>query len=555
MNKTIWLFLTASIVLLVVWTQGKPLFDNGLVENGRGLVFRDVVILRDSLVHLSLINEIGNRFPPTNFSAGGIPLKNYHYLFDTLLALLAKLTPINTLDLYFRIMPVIVSLLLCLVIYKTVFKLTKNRFYATLGIFFTVFATSFGSILPQIKIFFSARSVTGGNNNFMTDQIFNMLINPQGVLSLIIFLTLFLLLEKYSREKKILPLIFYGLLLGVSFGIKAYGGIVFAAGGTIFSFYYLLIKRDPRPLLATFVGIFIMAVWFLYTIDNKVAGIKFAPFWLLDVMFTDNDRFNEPSLTFLKSTYIYLGSWHHVARLTIEQFIVYFVGSIGLRLLGFVGIFYLLKKQIKQSPSLVFLLVGAAVSFIIPLFFNQSSKAYDIIQFTPYFTLFMGLMFTFSLFLIGTWQKKLAIVLIIVSILLFLKLDEKEIIERTHKNRDEIIFSESQIKAIEFIKSETPPNSIFLLPVNEFNDDYLWLPGLAGRRTFYSGERFAAQVGVDVNGKKKEIEKFQAGKGCALKYDYIYLDKSKPGNFDRISKRCKNKVVFENDEVVISHHN
>lgn len=555
--KKFWLFLTLAVTFLVIWVQGKPLFENGLLNGDGALVFKDAVIFRDSLVHLSLINEIASRFPPTNFAAGGIPLKNYHYLFDTILTIFSKILPINTLDLYFRLTPIILSTALCLVIFLTIYRLTNNKLFSGLGVFFTIFATSFGALVPSIKILLHARTVTGGNNMFMTDQIFNMLINPQGVLALIIFLTLFLLLEKYSREKKTLLLVFYGLLLGVSFGIKAYGGIVFAAAGTCFSLYYFAVKRDLRPLAATGCGILLITGWFFYTIDTKVAGIKFAPFWLLDVMYTDLDRLNEPNVTFMKSIYANIDSWHHVIRITVEQFLVYFVGSLGLRLLGFVGVVSLVKNLLKVSPAWVFLLIGALISLVIPLFFNQSSKAYDIVQFTPYFSLFMGIMFTYTLFLLA---KKLphpavSFVLIAIFILSFLALDQRDLLERTQSGRDEIVFSKAQLGAIDFIKNQTPQDSIFLLPISDFNDDYLWLPGLAGRRTFYSGSRFASQVGVDIEKKKNQVKDFQTGKGCTLDFDYIYSDRTNLGEFDRIRSECKDKVVFENNEAVIYHHN
>lgn len=554
--KKFWLFLTLAVTFLVIWVQGKPLFENGLLNSDGALVFKDAVIFRDSLVHLSLIGEIASRFPPTNFAAGGIPLKNYHYLFDTILAIFSKLLPISTLDLYFRLTPIILSTALCLVIFLTIYRLTNNKLFSGLGVFFTIFATSFGALVPPIKIFLHARTVTGGNNMFMTDQIFNMLINPQGVLALIIFLTLFLLLDKYSREKKLLTLVFYSVLLGVSFGIKAYGGIVFAAAGACFSLYYFVIKRDLRPLVATACGILLITGWFFYTIDTKVAGIKFAPFWLLEVMYTDLDRLNEPSLPFLKSTYVYLGSWHHVIRLTLEQFAAYFLGSLGFRLLGFIGVFYLLKNIIKNGPAWVFLLAGAIVSFIIPLFFNQSSKAYDIVQFTPYFTLFMGIMFTYSLFLIGQKVKNPAVSVAIITffVLAFLALDLRDLTERIRTGRDNIIFSNSKLQALNYVKTQTPPDAIFLLPVNQFNDDYLWLPGLADRRTFYSGARFASQVGVDIALKKDQIEKLQTGKGCSLDFAYLYLNREEIGTFDRIKSSCKLAIVFENDEVTIFRH-
>ena len=99
--------LVVIFTLMVIWVQGSLLFPNGIFDNQGNLIFYDYGAFRDVTVHLSLIGELLNRFPPTNFAAGGIALKNYHYFFDVSVAVLAKILPISLLDLYFRVVPII----------------------------------------------------------------------------------------------------------------------------------------------------------------------------------------------------------------------------------------------------------------------------------------------------------------------------------------------------------------------------------------------------------------------------------------------------------------
>lgn len=536
-----WLsFLVTIFVLAVVWAQGTLMFTNGRYDSQGNLVFYDYVVFRDSTVHLSLIGEMLHRFPPTNFAAGGLPLKNYHYLLDAILAAVVKITGVSPLDLYFRVLPVTLSVLLSAVIYLTTRQLTKNKTAAVFAVFFTVFATSWGPVVPVIKALIGGNKVTGGSDLFLTDQLLGMMVNPQGVLSLIVFLSLFLLLGAYSRTKKSLPLIFFALLLGLSFGIKAYGGLVFAPAAFVVGVIFVWKDKDWRPLLATIAGILLMASWIVFTIDGKVAGLSFSPFWVLEKMLVDITRINEPRLYLLGQHYQAVGSWWWLAALLFFEFVIYFIGSLGLRIFG------LLALKNLTGPK-VFLLIAAAISFLMPFFFNQSKKAYEVIQFTPYFTLLMGILFTIVLFsfLEKIKSKALAVGVLLAVIGIFLILDKRELESRLKTNNEKIVISRAEMAAVKYISQNTPPEAIFLLPVTDFNKDYLWFSSLVQRRTVYSGERFAQQVGVNtqalVTGINESI------------FDYSYSDQ-KSGDSVVISNRGPGEEVYRQDGIVIRHY-
>ena len=99
--------LVVIFTLMVIWVQGSLLFPNGIFDNQGNLIFDDYGAFRD--IHRpSVFNwRAFKSFPPTNFAAGGIALKNYHYFFDVSVAVLAKILPISLLTLYFRVVPII----------------------------------------------------------------------------------------------------------------------------------------------------------------------------------------------------------------------------------------------------------------------------------------------------------------------------------------------------------------------------------------------------------------------------------------------------------------
>lgn len=542
-------------VLFNVYFQGVYFFTNGLFNRQGALNFFDVGLVRDSFVHLSLISEMQYRFPPTNFAASGEPLKNYHYLYDALLAFLVKTTGISSLNWYFRTAPLLLSLSLSLLIYVATFRLTKNKWTATLAVFFTVLSTSLGGIMPFVKWLLKGNNVTGGSNVFMTDQISTMMINPQGVLSIIIFLALFLILDAYEKSRKKIWLSLFLGLLAISFGVKAYGGIVFALSSFFVSLWFLYKNKDAWLFLSTITGLIFMSIWIYLTIDGKVAGLTLAPLWLIDQMVSNIDRLNEPKWMLLKENLLYHGSYLKIFILYLLGIIVYVVGSLGFRVLGFISIFRLIKRG-RISRGQMFLLLGGVIAFCLPLLTNQTNKAYEVVQFTPYFTVVMGIMGTIFISDLTNnfrfpWMKASFVCLVM---FLTLILNEREFYVRTKINTDTIVFTKPLIVASDHIRNQTDPNAIFLLPLTEFNMKYLWFSGLTGRRTVLSGKIFAEQIGVNFKEKKKLVEQEFAG-NYGLIYDYVLILKKKDGNFGTIRDKYSLTNFFENEEVLILKRN
>ncbi len=537
-------FLVVVFTLAVIFVMVAPLWRSGVMDEKGNLLFDNGAAFYDAGVHLSLISEMQNRFPPTNFAYGGTPLKNYHYFYDAILAGVVKITEVSYFDLYYRIAPVALSLLLTLVIYLTAWELTKNRWTASLAIFFAVFGTSLGTLTTR-----------GTNNVFMTDQIFDMMVNPQGVLSLIIFLSLFLLLAAYEKVNQKIFILLYSFLLAISFGVKAYGGIVFAAGTTLTIIWILHKKRDWVVALLLTGGLVVMALWVTYNLNGSAASLTFAPFWLLEKIFEDPDRLFNLRIFLKMQDFRQGGNWPGLVGLYSLALIVYLVGGMGLRVfaLGLVS-----KFKINQlKPSRVFLAGASAISFFLPVIFNQGIKAYEVIQFSPYFTLISGIGFTLVLcWSINILPKMyLRAVVIAFFVGLFIWLDRAEINTRLNLFRPDspkqIEISSQLLAAAKYMQANTSPKAIVLLAPTDQNLKTLWFTSLFSRRTAYSGEFFNYQIGTDTVAAKTKLTAGFSNPDLETDFDYVFLRKQETGEFGKIEEKYRLRRVFENNEALV----
>lgn len=553
-KELVFKFTFVVLCLFVVWAQCVKLFPNGIFDVSGNLIYFGRVVFHDSNVHLSLGTEMLYRFPPTNMGFQGIPLKNYHYLYDIFLALGNRLTGISLFDLYFRIYPILISLFLCVTIYLTIYKLTKNRWISLFGIYITIFSTSLGWLLPFIKQVIGGRPVTGGSNIFMTDQIIDMMVNPHGGLSLVFFLVLFLMLEKLNEKQKISELIIFSLVLGLSFGLKAYGGIISALASVLVA-VRSLVQRKWDIVFACTLGLSVMALWIWQTIDGSVAGTQIAPLWIIEKMMIELDRINEPRFILLLQHFEANGNYLKYYFLQLLGVIVYVVGSLGLRIFGLAVVFNYLKSWKRLTPGIVFLLTGAFLSLMIPLLTNQTKKAYDIVQFTPYFTLTMGIMFSVFLFKVSKILKRKVFILIFILVCgLTLISNHNEIRSRIlepARESEKIVIDNSIVQAAGYVKKNTPPKSIFLIAPSESNLSFLWFVPLFERRTVYSGRGFEFQVGLDTDKEEKRLADVFSGKVNDELFDYVFLTRGEMSQFAKITETYTLKVVYENSGSVV----
>lgn len=247
--KAILLILLGSISWSLVMVKSGVIYSFGLGfwgPNGH-----------DGVWHIALASSLARgSFDMPVFA--GETLKNYHLGFDLFLALINKLTKIPISNLYFQILPPVISLLVGFLVYKFVLGWRKKEKEALWAVFFTYFAGSAGWILGK------------GESAFWSQQAISTLINPPFALSLV-FLLLGLI---FMKKRRLLAVICFGILIQ----IKAYAGVL-ALGGLMVTAIFRFVKTKKLDLTYVFLGSLILSLaLFLPFNKNASSLIVFKPF-------------------------------------------------------------------------------------------------------------------------------------------------------------------------------------------------------------------------------------------------------------------------------------
>ena len=174
----------------------------------------------DGIWHIALAENLA-RGSLDNPIFAGFALTNYHLGFDVLLAVLARITSISAVTLYFQILPPIFALLIGVLSYKLIFSWSKSKGTTLWSLFFIYFGGGFGYLVTLIR-----GEGLGGDSMFWIQSAATTLVNPPFALSIIILLTGLLLLGKYKNTGNLKYFIFSSLLFGILVQIKVYATVV-----------------------------------------------------------------------------------------------------------------------------------------------------------------------------------------------------------------------------------------------------------------------------------------------------------------------------------------
>jgi len=341
----------------------------------------------DGVWHLALINNLVNHFPPQNPVFAHFNLSNYHFLFDLSVALIHKITFLPTLNLYFQIIPVVLSGFLGILVFLLIKKLTKNNLAACLSVFFAYFGGNFGWLVTLFR-----GQGLGGESMFWANQSISFPLNMQFFLSLILMLAGFYLyllyLEKPTKKRFWLLIFIFGLIIGV----KAYGGLIilFALGVT--TFWELITKKKVKTL-KIFLGSLIISL--LVFLPNNWASSSlfiFSPLWLPRVMIDAPDRVGWLKLAQARQAYFATGLWLKWWLAEGLGLVIFFIGNLGTRIIGLGKLCHWFRNWRKINSFQILFLACLLPSGLIPLFFIQKGNPWNSIQFFYYFQVLFGLL-------------------------------------------------------------------------------------------------------------------------------------------------------------------
>lgn len=356
--QNILLIIGSCAMTSVMWLSGSSLQS--------GLAFYSVNTT-DGFYHLSLIGSLMHSFPPVHPGLADIPLRGYHFFYDLLIAHFVNVYNFNKLDLFFRLFPFFVSL------FYGIAGLSVARFFnfssitTNLFIFLLYFAQGFTSFL---RYFFS------GNYDTKIIQSVAHSPDPNVIFSLALLFSFFTLL---FSSKTIFQFIFIGVLIGVMPNVKIYTAIILFGALFFVSLAAIVKKRDFKFLITLIIGGLIGALIYL-PINYGAGQLIFAPFLLYKHFMESSSMFANFQWGLKYQIYEAHNNYIRIASLYGMAMLLFFIPSLGLRLVTLVDIPKLFNKKFYTLEN-IFWITAITITFIIPTFFIQSVAVFVIVQF------------------------------------------------------------------------------------------------------------------------------------------------------------------------------
>lgn len=505
-------FLLLIVFLFGIIGQLAVIAPSGTFQ-GENLVFWSAHG-HDSSWHISLIEEIKKGYPLQNPVFAGEKLTNYHFFSDIAPADFNKYFRIPSMDLYFRLFPLMFSALLGSLAFL-VGKRLGNSFSSGLwAAIFTYFAGSFGYIVTLLQ-----SKTIGGESVFWATQIQSSVGNPPQIAVFVILLSfLYLFLKLTENTNKFLFLI-CAMLAGSLIVFKVYGGVVVLGSLGLVGLWQLL-KERKFPIILLFAASSILSlILYLPNTSGSSAFLIFEPGWFQRTMVVATNRLNWLDLELRRQTYLSEGNIKRVIQIELTAFLIFFFGNLGLRFLG-IAYFGKLIKSVTNQYFYLLLLFITTLSLIFPMLFLQKGVASNTIQFLQYFLLILGLTAGVTVAHVLDKIKISFLKVFFALIILVLAVPTQAGLIYEFYSRPPLAKIEGEeLTALEFIHNNTLPESIILTPpYNKYLDlkmstppiwdwfDTAYVSAFSGRRVYLSDYEQVDIMGYDLE-KRQNIQK------------------------------------------------
>ena len=398
LKKSILVFLKNNLSLIVLLFFGNISWSLTMVKSGlcwdakcaSGVGFWGPNG-HDGIWHLAIIERL-SRFSLESPVFAGESIRNYHLGFGIITALIHKITSIEISVLYFQILPVVFSLLIGLLVYKFILKWRGSKKEAWWSLFFVYFGSGFGFVVTLLR-----SGVITGESMFWSQQAVSTLVNPPFALSLIFMLSGFIFLIRYLEHGHLKDMILSSLFLGLLIQIKSYAGVLVLLGLGVSSLWQVIQKRKFSLLKVLILSSLISFAVFFPFIKQSSKMLVFQPFWFLETMMTYSDRLGWDRFYSAMTTYKMGKIWFKEILAYGAAFVIFLVGNMGSRIIGFYIFVKMFKKEIKFSEFEVFVFSIVFFAVSIPMFFVQKGTPWNTIQFFYYFLFFFSLFAGISL--------------------------------------------------------------------------------------------------------------------------------------------------------------
>lgn len=338
----------------------------------------------DGVWHLALVNQLLKGLPVNNPALSGEVLKNYHYLYDLLVASSHVLTQVSIADLVFRFYPILLSLLLGVGTYILTKHLFKSNLASILSLYLVYFGGSFGWVVSLLK-----EGKLAGESAFWANQSVSFNLNPPFAISLVFLISVIILIIHLLEENNKWLALAVVLISGTLIGFKSYAGILVLGSLLSVSLWRIVKNKDWY-----FFRISILALILSLLIFLPIATIQkffiFSPFWLIHSMIDSPDRVGWERLSTAREAYLQKGNYLKFFLAETLGLIIFIGGNLGSRVIGVPALVAFGRKL--NSSLIDFILVLSVMSLVIPMLFIQQGNDWNVVQFL-YYLLFITAIF------------------------------------------------------------------------------------------------------------------------------------------------------------------
>lgn len=504
--------------------------------------------MHDALWHISLVKSAFNSFPfPHPFYAGGTVF-GYNYFIDLILFALTK-TGLEPFFVFFRFLPVTISLLY---IFSSI-KYLQNQSKTSLQINSIIFFLFFGSSLSYLATLYSGHtffySSMRGFPVVTSIQPGMMFLNLQFALTLPLIL---ITLIHFKKSSKISSIFWLTILMFSISGLKFYGGIILSLilGGMIF---IRLLRKDRVSLrifqlIAIIIGD-VLAKSLFYSSAGS-AGIPFAwaPLALAHVLIDDPILFTNLDWT-LARYYLYEnGGWRSPRLIALESFTVFLLAimNFGTRL---IAVFCVGIARIRKTLTLDDLVIILVIifTFIMPVLFIQEGGWFNTMQFLYYGVFFAS--FYAGEVLAHLFVQKQVLPKVIACIIIIITIPNS-FEQLRYLVTPQNLIPDSELSALK--KLEQAPEGIVYISNPELKNAIV--PALSGKIAYYLDVDQLMVTHIDYEERRQEMFQVERKNLLSLpvKYFYIYKNEStSPELINELKDTKDASILAETPELII----
>ena len=452
----------------------------------------------DNTWFAAVTNELIHSIPPRQPGMYGVPLQNYHFLSNLVVAETARVFHIPYLLVQYQFNTILLSVLygLLAVVFGRLLHLSD------VYIFWLLFFLYFGSDAMYVTLL-TLRKGLNFSMSSLEDGV-RFLVNLPRAYAMVMMLGFLNLFIIWLKDKKLYLSILIGLIAGSLVGFKVYAGIFVLAGLCMYALYEFLRYKDIRPL-AVFVLSGLVTLGLYLPINAGAGGLYFTGLWRFE-NFIVQPALGLVGLEQARVIYAQHNNWIHVA-VNEGIYIAIFIFSIfGSKLAGL----YQTKSSVRKIPIPVHIvfITGMLVSLVAGLFFNQtigSSNTFNfLVSVFIIMSFYAALTMTYAIQRLPKICKHLIIFIVILATIPRIIYETSRNIDNLLKGRVTVV-SKSTMDAVNYLQDNTKAEDVIFIDSRNYWYDVNapMFAVLTDRPMYLSGKTMLNHFGV--NTKEREI--------------------------------------------------